>query len=646
MRPQIQTIRQSAGNSRKQQSPSVANNGNRLSTHGQGASASDRSRNGKRRLMKLTPDLAVERDTTTWTQNLGTWVSSPSMLAAILLTAILWSYWPTLCDLARFWVSNSDYSSGFFVPLIAGYVVWGRRKQLASLPRHACWWGLIGLLLIQMARMAGFLMGYGSVEQYSVPASIVAVVLVIFGRPTVRSLVWVLFFLLLMVPLPRMVHGLVALPLQSFAAASAVLGLEILGYLVARDGNVLRLSDSCTVAVAEACSGLRMLMAFVVVGATLAFVVRRPLWQKVVLVLATLPVAVLANTLRLIVTVALYQEVGSRIAERFFHDFAGLTMMPFAVAVLVGLLWLMRWAGSPQGAAAVRLPLPTKQGAHAPTAISGGPACNSLRLAPGAVALAAAVVVVGGLGQRGIEQLLVAADAVPVALARPLSSLPMQVGPWRGTDVPMDKRVIEVAGNDAQVYRRYQNQQTGEVVDFYLAFAARPAKMLGHRPRVCYPAHGWMPVGEPHRQPIALPGGDGFDVLIDRFAKEQPSPEAIVVLNYYILGGRYVTAWTDFWGPRWRLPNLSRDPNIYVAQIQVTARATDPARSASAEDLVKRFVAEMAGRVGQLLPRVQSATDMGGTGVGPVSWAEPANRQLTDYPSGRDRRGHLRRLIA
>jgi len=85
-----------------------------------------------------------------------------------------------------------------------------------------------------------------------------------------------------------------------------------------------------------------MLTAFVVVAAVFAFVVNRPRWQRAVLVLSSVPIAIVCNVMRLIATVALYAIASSSIAERFFHDFAGLTMMPVAIAILVGELWLMK----------------------------------------------------------------------------------------------------------------------------------------------------------------------------------------------------------------------------------------------------------------------------------------------------------------
>jgi len=263
--------------------------------------------------------------------------------AAVLSVGLIWSYWPTLVELWSFWRHNPDYSVGQLVPLIVAYLVWTRRDELRRQPIAVCWWGLAVLLFAQAVRFVGLFYLYGSLERYSIVLSLAGVVLLLTGPGVSRRLIWVGLFLLLMVPLPNRIHYAVSLPLQDFAARSAVVGLEMLGHLVLRQGHVLYLSDETAIAVAEACSGLRMLTAFVVVSATLAFVVRRPPWQKAILVVSSLPVAILANTLRLIATALLYESSGSELAERFFHDFAGLTMMPLAVMVLAAELGVLQW---------------------------------------------------------------------------------------------------------------------------------------------------------------------------------------------------------------------------------------------------------------------------------------------------------------
>lgn len=270
-----------------------------------------------------------------------------AMPLVLLLAAIVWSYWPTLRELAAFWNRNPDYSVGALVPLIAVWLVWSDRKALGVLPIRVSPAGLGVLLTAQVARFLGVYGMYGSLERYSLWLSAVGVVWGVFGAAIVRRLTWVLAFLLLLVPLPNRVHDAVSIPLQEFATASAVFGLEALGFLVAREGNVIHLSRDTTLNIAEACSGLRMLTAFVVVASVLAFLVRRPPWQKTLLVASSILVAILANSARVVTTGVLYEVAGGKVAERFFHDFAGVTMMPLAVLVLLGELHLLRWISGP-----------------------------------------------------------------------------------------------------------------------------------------------------------------------------------------------------------------------------------------------------------------------------------------------------------
>jgi len=144
-----------------------------------------------------------------------------------------------------------------------------------------------------------------------------------------------------MVPFPGRVHNLISGPLQRFATTGSVFLLEAFGVRVSQQGNVVMLGENTTMAVAEACSGLRMLMAFVIVAAFIAYMVKRSRLQKAVLLLSSIPVAVMCNIVRLLVTGVLMLLVSTQAGEKFFHDFAGLAMMPVAVLLMFGELWLM-----------------------------------------------------------------------------------------------------------------------------------------------------------------------------------------------------------------------------------------------------------------------------------------------------------------
>jgi len=276
-------------------------------------------------------------------------------LSSGVLAALIWSYWSTIVDLVEEWNENQDYSVGQLVPLVAIYLVWYERKNLRQSRVDPFWWGIVIILTALAIRIYGLFFLLQSAERYSLVILIAGLVLLLAGRDVFGCIKWIFLFLFLMVPLPGRLHNAISSPLQSQATAGAVFLLETFGVSVVQEGNIIRLNGTTPVAVAEACSGLRMLTAFVVVSATLAYIVRRPRWQKIVLLLSSIPVAIVCNLLRLCGTAQLFLAANSQTAERFFHDFAGLTMMPLAVFILIGELALMKKI-APEEASSVNLP--------------------------------------------------------------------------------------------------------------------------------------------------------------------------------------------------------------------------------------------------------------------------------------------------
>ena len=268
--------------------------------------------------------------------------SRVAILAGVSV-ALLWSYWPVLVGMAKEWDTNPNYSVGKLVVPAALYLLWLERKALRKCQLRACWWGLAVLLIAEWARWYGLTRLFQSGERYAFVLTIAGLVLLIAGRAVFKRTFWILVFLFLMVPLPGKIDNLISLHLQGVATAGAVHSLELLGVSVMREGNVMVLNGDISVAVEEACSGLRMLTAFVVVSAVLAYVVDRPRWHKCALVLSSVPVAIACNLIRLVITALLFLFTSGETAQRFFHDFAGLVMMPMAFGMMAALLWIMTW---------------------------------------------------------------------------------------------------------------------------------------------------------------------------------------------------------------------------------------------------------------------------------------------------------------
>jgi len=261
--------------------------------------------------------------------------------AGLVLIAFLWSYWPNIMDLWGIWQRSDEYSSGLLVPLIAVYILWSRRDDLVKCRLKPSVWGLFGFLGAQAFRLFGLFFMYGSAERLSVVFSIAALTLMLFGWQIFRKVFSVLVFLGLMLPLPSSIHHSLMLPLQSWATSSAVFCLEVIGYHVVQEGNIIHLNGT-TVAVAEACNGLRMIMAFFVIGGLVVLLIRRTWWEKLIVLVSSLPIALLCNSLRLTITSIAFTKLSGEYWEGVFHDFGGYAMMPLALGAIVLELWIIK----------------------------------------------------------------------------------------------------------------------------------------------------------------------------------------------------------------------------------------------------------------------------------------------------------------
>jgi exosortase len=257
-----------------------------------------------------------------------------------LAGVFLWSYWQSVTELWNIWRRSDEYSSGLLVPFLALYILWTRRRKIALISVSPSIWGLVGFLAAQALRYFGLFFMYSSAERLSLVLSIASLSLLLFGRQIFMEIYPVLLFLFLMLPLPQFIHNAVMLPLQNLATTSAVFCLEMMGYAVIREGNIIHLNDTA-VAVAEACNGLRMVMAFFVIISLVIMLVQRQWWEKLVVLISSLFIALLCNTVRLTITAAIFTVFGAEKWEAVFHDFGGYAMMPLALGVVIFELWLL-----------------------------------------------------------------------------------------------------------------------------------------------------------------------------------------------------------------------------------------------------------------------------------------------------------------
>ncbi len=270
--------------------------------------------------------------------SLATWAA-----AALLLAVLGWSYYEPLSGLVRRWYNEPDYIHGFLVPVFAGYLLWIRRDMIQRITWKGSWWGL-GLLAVAAAmRWASAYFYFALADPVSLVPCLAGVVLFACGW---RALWWAwpaVVFLAFMVPLPGFVAGELSHPLQRIGTEASAYLVQTLGIPAVTRGNVIVLPTT-ELGVVEACNGLRMMMLFFAVCVGGALLMKRTLIEKLIIVVSAVPIAIMANVLRITVTAILYQIFPAKVAEAFFHDLAGWFMMPMAVLLLWAEMWVMEKA--------------------------------------------------------------------------------------------------------------------------------------------------------------------------------------------------------------------------------------------------------------------------------------------------------------
>jgi exosortase len=245
-------------------------------------------------------------------------------------------YFPILRNMVHHWSAVEDYQHGFIVAPLALFFAYERRWDLEDAPIKGSWLGLIpmiiGLISLTIGRLGTELMTMRGGFVFT----LIGLVLLLLGREIFKILVFPLFFLFLMVPLPQSLVNTIAFPLQLIAAKSAVWSLQELGIPALVEGNIIHLAHT-ELFVAEACSGLRSLMALVTLGVVFAYFFKRGgAGTKLFLVASTIPIAIFVNAFRVALTGFLAHHVGEEAALGAIHDFQGIFTFGLAFFMLLG----------------------------------------------------------------------------------------------------------------------------------------------------------------------------------------------------------------------------------------------------------------------------------------------------------------------
>jgi len=264
-------------------------------------------------------------------------VRTTLLKSGIIVACLVLLYFRVLQGLISDWIHMPDFSHGFLIPIVSFYFVYEKRKQLSALSPSTAWTGF-GLIVFGILL---FLLGNLATEYFTMRFSMLVVlggiILFLLGREFYKTFLFPLVFLIFMIPIPSVLMDRITFPMQLFASKVAAKSLYLIGIPALREGNVILLANT-SLEVAEACSGIRSLISLLALSVVFAYFSQKTTLKRVLLVLSTFPIAIIANAARVTGTGVLAHHYGDKVAQGFFHGFSGwiLFVVAFVCLFVVG----------------------------------------------------------------------------------------------------------------------------------------------------------------------------------------------------------------------------------------------------------------------------------------------------------------------
>ncbi len=255
----------------------------------------------------------------------------------LLAAVVVGLYTPVLLRLVKQWYNDPDYSHGFLVPLLSVYLIWQRRDKLAKIARKPSAWGLVVVLGALGLLFLGSLGAELFLTRVSLILMICGLIVYFSGWALLRAMSFPIAFLLFAVPIPVLIYNEIVFPLQFVASRFATSILEMLNlFPIMREGNVL-IMPGMRLEVVEACSGIRSLMSLLALAAGYGYLAEKSVPVRWFMIIAMVPLAIISNGTRVMITALMTNYIGPRAAEGFMHEFSGWVIFVVATVLFLAL---------------------------------------------------------------------------------------------------------------------------------------------------------------------------------------------------------------------------------------------------------------------------------------------------------------------
>ncbi len=399
-------------------------------------------------------------------------ISLPIMGVYFLLFAGL--YYSSFSTMIKWW-AQPDYSYCYLVPFIILYLLWEKRQDFLNQRSIPTWIGFLPLAAGIVFYWLGELGGEFYILYISSWILLVGICILNLGFKKVKIILFPICLILTMFPLPNFFNFKITLALKLISSKVGVMMMQAYGMSAFREGNVIDLGFT-QLQVVDACSGLRYLFPMLVLSVLVAYFHKAAVWKKIIIVVSSIPLTILTNSLRIALTGILSELFGSSVVEGFFHDFEGWLIFMFTIAVLLLEIWIMDKV----------FPGPVAKPVSG-TGSEKKTKPKKVRPALGQPKFVLSVVLIGLtlMLSQGIEF----REAIP--MKKSFDNFPSRIGKWDGMKKTMDAKFIEKLDFTEYIMMDFHDDQEKNI-DFYVAFydSQRKGESI-HSPSSCFRGGGW-----------------------------------------------------------------------------------------------------------------------------------------------------------
>jgi exosortase D (VPLPA-CTERM-specific) len=452
----------------------------------------------------------------------------------VLLSAFVLAYYHDMGNMLIRW-GNADLSYSYLVPFIFIYIIYARLGEIHSIKPESSASGLPLIIASGFILVAGHFGSLETLTYISIWLALIALSLLVLGRGFIKTFLFPYLILAFIIPIPDFINRILTFRLKLISSAVAVKIMQMTGLTVFREGNVIDLG-AMQLQVVDACSGLRYVYPLLLMGFVLAYFFNRRWWERLIVVLATIPISVFANSMRIAITGYLTAKVSKEAAEGFFHGFSGWLIFMVSILMLFGVSVLTRYVA--------RRFVNQQPQENIEKTIGSKSLINLSSLKLSYILAGAILFILFWLAGNVFSS----AQSIPQNVS--FEAFPSTIGEWKGERSYLSEEILDQLWADDYVMMTYKNSVSRDVIYLLIPYYKyQDTRHTAHAPASCLVGGGYAPV---EKDTIEREFPAPFNkVTIGRMVLEKDDYKMLSNFWFHqrgrVIASEYANKWFLFW---------------------------------------------------------------------------------------------------